>query len=650
MKLIKHGKLLVLALCIFMLGANIVFVQAMGEDEIKSVSTANQVENYNLKRVLKKHYNFIGVKKNQYILHYEHIKTGAQFVCYTDFDYDNLEIFYRVPPENDNGVSHALEHCCGNNIMIEPEDNVALACKASTFPSGLMFSTCFANGNFDNIDILTDSLKNRKFLEDESIFKRQVFNQVKGHDGSILTVGRMFLEMMQKDKYKWSTYLDKIYNYEIMNRGNKLKFESGGILEKIPNCSYKEVCDACNKYIHPSNSLVVIKSKQFKDVMVHLDKKFMKCYDRKNIDIDYKLKEKGDFEFFSQYDVKEVNSIFSKNYDYCGVAIYPLKGIKNDRMKTFNNLCYAIDCDKFYQKLVDIGYTDCKFQLCEALDCSYLRIAVAGNDIDKFSKDILTKNFDKILKEALNFNECKDSCENMGFKYIAGDDVMASYAICGAPFDDRFFTIKNNEFVNDEDDFGIDKNLCLEVLKPEKIVLLTRDKSASMPECFACRYQISFEDKDKEMSRLAMRILNRGLVSKELQKRGYVYSNMYTKTDFNDKRSFCFYSDETVAFDNITDFFKHDFNEKVKNFVVSDELFNLVKYNIVNNNNLVLQAVSFCHSDEKETVIEEKILDKEYFSTKLETKRDISQISKKEIQDFIRSAKFVGYATVKLGF
>lgn len=646
MRLLKHEILLILALCSFLWGANVFLVQAIDDNEINVVSAANQVENYELKRILKKQYNFIGVKKNQYILHYEHIKTGAQFVCYTDFDYDNLEIFYRVPLENDNGVSHALEHCCGNDIMIEPEDTVDLACKASTFPSGLVFSTCFANGNFDNIDILTGSLKNRKFLEDENIFKRQVFNQVKGHDGSILTLGRMFIEMMQKDKYKWSTYLDKIYNHEIMNRGNKLKFEVGGIPEKIPNCSYKEVCDACNKYIHPSNSLVVIKSKKFKDVMVHLDKKFMKDYDRENIDIDYTLREKNSFEFFSQYDVKEINSIFSKNYDYCGVAIYPLKGIKNDRMKAFNNLCYAIDCDQFYQKLVDIEYADCKFQLCEALNCSYLRIAVAGNDIDRFSEEALTKNFDKILKEALRFNECTYSCGNIGFKHIAGDDVMASYAICGDPFDERFFTIKNNEFVNYENDFEIDKNLCLEVLKPEKIVLLTRDKSASMPECFACRYQISFEDKDREMTRLAMRILNRGLVSKELQKGGYVYRNMYTKSESNDERCCCFYSDESVAFDNITYFFKNNFNEQVKNFVVSDELFNLVKNNIINKE-YYLEAVCPPDCYGTDHVIQEEIVDKICSLRKPETKRDISKISKEEIQNFIRTAKFVGYAIVK---
>lgn len=315
-------------------------------------------------------------------------------------------------------------------------------------------------------------------------------------------------------------------------------------------------------------------------------------------------------------------------------------------MKTFNNLCYAIDCAQFYQKLADIGYADCKFQLCEAFDCSYLRIAVAGNDIDRFSEDILTKNFDKILKEALSFNECTYSCGNMGFKHIAGDDVMASYAICGDPFDDRFFTIKNNEFVNCENDFGIDKNLCLEVLKPEKIVLLTRDKNARMPERFACRYQISFEDKDREMTRLAMRILNRGLVSKELQKEGSIYKNMSTKSESNDERCCCFYSDESVAFDNITDFFKNDFNEQVKNFVVSDELFSLVKNNIINGKDF-LEAVWHPDFYGNEHVVKEEIMDKTCSLRKPESKRNISSVTKEEIQDFIRTAKFVGYAIVE---
>ena len=167
-----------------------------------------------------------------------------------------------------------------------------------------------------------------------------------------------------------------------------------------------------------------------------------------------------------------------------------------------------------------------------------------------------------------------------------------------------------------------------------------------MPENVACRYQLSFADNDKEMIRLAMRILNRGLVSKELQKRGSVYRNMYTKTDLNDERCRCFYSEENVTFDNIADFFKNDFNEQVKNFVVSNELFNLVKNNIINKRSY-LEAVDSCEYDDMENVVKEEILDNAYFSEKFEVKRNILQISREEIEKFIRTAKFVGYALVK---
>ena len=93
-------------------------------------------------------------------------------------------------------------------------------------------------------------------------------------------------------------------------------------------------------------------------------------------------------------------------------------------------------------------------------------------------------------------------------------------------------------------------------------------------------------------------------------------------------------------------FFKNDFNEQVKNFVVSDELFNLVKNNIINKRSY-LEAVDSCEYDDMENVVKEEILDNAFFSEKFEVKRNILQISREEIEKFIRTAKFVGYALVK---
>lgn len=617
----------------------------MGEDEIKAVSAANQVENYNLKRVLKIK-NDKTKDENNYILHYEHKKTGAQIICFINLDYDNLEITYRVPSENDNGIPHALEHCCFDSIMIQPEDSVDVDFEAYTSKCGLLFRTCFLNGNFENLNFFIDSLKNNKILSNENIFKKQVFNQIKSNDGTLLNRGRMFIEMMQSNQFTHSVHMDKIYNYEIINQDNKLKFEPGGIPENIPNCSYNDVCDAYNKYIHPSNSLIVIRSTCFKDVMANLDKNFLNHYDKKNIDVDYKLPKSDNCEFFQQYNVGGLKSVFSENYGYCGVAIYPLKGVKNNKISTFKNLCNEINSKQFQSKLIDMGYSEFKAEICESIECPCLRIAVGGNDVQNFDKDILNKNFEKILKDAINNYDNSYDSEKKNFKNIDVHIFMATYIFCGDPFGDRFFTIKDNEIIDCEQNPGIDKNLCLEVLKPEKVVLLKNDKITKNLENMDCRYQISFADNDKEMTRLAMRILNRGLISKELQREGSIYRNMYTKSEAHDERCCCFYSDEMVAFDNTTDFFKNQFNEKVKNFVVSDTLFNLVRKNIISNA-CYLEAVCPPEYYGTESVVKEEIFDKEYSSRKLKTKRDISQISKQEIQNFIRTAKFIGYAIVK---
>lgn len=646
MKLLRHGILLVLALCNFMWSANVILVQAKTDsNEIDSVSEANQIENYHLKRVLKIKNESVEDKDN-YIFHYEHKKTGAQFVCFNNLDYGSIEISYRVLSENDNGVPHALEHCCFDDMVIQPEDSIDVNFEAYTNKWGLMFKTYFVNDNFQNIDFLINSLKSKKFVNDENIFRRQVFNQVRSNDGSILKRGRMFVEVAQRNQCMQSSITSKIYNCEITNNDSKFKFESGGIPENIVNCSYNEVCDAYNKYLHPSNSLTVIRSKQFKDVMGHLDGNFLNEYDKKNIDIDYRLSEKNNSEFFQQYNVDGLKDIFSKNYDYCGVSVYPLKGIKNNKISIFQNLCNEINSKQFQNILLNMGYNEIKAELCEAIDCPCLKIAVAGNNIEKFDKDILNKNFENILKYAINSYDGNCSSLQSKFKDIDYKVLMASYILSGDLFSDRFFTIIDNEIINHEKNLEIDKNFCFEILKPEKVVLLKSNKNMNILPETDCRYQISFANNDKEMTRLAMRILNRGFVSKELQREGSVYKNMYTKSESNDERFCCFYSDESVAFDNIAYFFKNSFNEQVKNFVVSDELFNLVKNNIINKE-YYLEAVCPPEYYGTEKIIKKEVVDKPYSSGKPETKKNISEISKEEIQNFIRTAKFIGYAVVE---
>ncbi len=648
MKLLKHVILLALALCNFMWSANIFLVQAIDENEINAVSVANQVENYELKRVLKSQ-KVSATEKDNYVLHYEHKKTGAQFVCFINLDNDNLQIAYRVPSENDNGVTHALEHCVCDDIVSQPEDNVVGDFEAYTHEWGFLITARYENDRFENIDFLINSLKSKKFLNNENIFKKQVFNQTKNSDGSILKRGRMFIEMASGvgSLSVMSAYVDKIYNHEIINRDNKLKFQPGGMPENIANCSYSDVCDAYNKYIHPSNSLTVIRSKHFKKIMAKLDKDFLNGYDRKNIDVDYRLPNKSNFESFSEYDVDRTNGIFSENYDYCAVAVYPLMGVKNDKIKTFDNLCSTIndplfEYDIFEDEAFDVTekYDDCKAELCQSVDCPYLKIAIASNDPKKFDRSVLVKNFNHILAIA---NMLCSPTTKYGITNVSCEHLMRAYAFSGDIFGDRFFTIENNEIIDCEDNSGIDESL-LQDLKPEKIAFLKCKKNIS--KNVGCRYQVSFADNDKEMTRLAMRILNRGLVSKELQKKGFVYKNLYTRSEANDERCCCFYSDQSVAFDNITHFFKNNFNEQVKNFVVSDELFNLVKNNIINKK-CKLDAVCPPEYYGAEEVIKKEIVDKPYSSSKPETKKNISEISKEEIQNFIRTAKFVGYAVVE---
>ncbi len=644
-------------------GFSVIWVQAIDNADVERVKKENKIENYDLKRVLFEKDESISEDEDQsakYTLEYEHKKTGARFVCWgmdSDQAAGSVEVFYRVPSEDNTGAVHALEHCIYATVSFAPEDDPDFAPRAFTLPIGVYFSVPNVPKNSgdcaNDVSKLIDVLKNPKFLSSEDIFKAEVFSRVEAQNGKALTKGRVFLEVEQKNHCEIPSRTRAIYDNLIMNSNNKFKFQEGGTPEEICNCSYEKVCDLYHKYIHPSNMVVLISGSNFEDVMHQFDEKYMDGFEKKEIVVDYKLPKADMGGFFKEYSVGGVGATLhhQKNYKYCAVAAYPLGAMKDCDARSFRNICCALSELESNEYLKKLGFDGVDASICSSPDCDYLKVAVMGNDSKKFEEKSLSLSFKKILSKAIEIGKVNGCYFRSNFGIPHDEEtgkLLWSYALCGDVFSDRFFNIKENEICYDwmdDDALFIDKDLAQKFTeRPAEIVLLKDDGSWQSKSALTNKFKLAFCENDLGKIRLAMRILNRGLVTKELQKAGAIYHDLLLSSSASSKDLACFYSSEDVAFDNIFAFFENDFAKKVKNFEVSDELFNLVKSNIIQNR---LYLAGFREYTDGPTV-EEKIFDSDSCnSDDFIKKSDILNIRKDEIQEFIKTARFVGYAVAK---
>ncbi len=643
-------------------GFSVIWIEAVDNADVERVKKENKIENYDLKRVLFEKDGSISEGENQsakYALEYGHQRTGARFVC-CGMDIDpvcgSVGVFYKVPSEDNTGAVHALEHCIYGTVSFAPEDDPDFAPRAFTLPIGVYFnmpnvpknSGCCAN----DVSKLIDALKNPKFLSSEDIFKAEVFSQVKAQNGKQLTRGRLFLEVAQRNQFKMPDQTQT--ENSIMNSDNKFKFQEGGTPEEISNCSYENVCDLYHKYIHPSNMLVLVSGNNFKDIMRQFDEKYMDGFEKKDVVVDYKLPQAGRGSFFKEYSVGGVGAALcqQENYKYCAVAAYPLGSVKDCDARSFRNMCCALSELGSNGYLKKLGFDGVDASICSSPDCDYLKVAIMGNDSKNFDEKSLPLSFNKILSKAIETSKVSGFYFRSNFGIPHDEEtgrILWSYALCDDVFSDRFFTIKENEIcyddINDDARF-INKDLARKFTeKPAEIVLLKDDGSWARKDSLTNKFKLAFCKNDLGKIRLAMRILNRSLVTKELQERGAVYHDLLLSGSASNKDLTCFCSSEGVAFDNILDFFENDFAKKVKNFEVSDELFNLIKNNIIQNR---LYLAGFSDYVPKSTV-KEKIFDSDSYhhSDDFAEKSDILSISKDEIQEFIKTARFVGYAVAK---
>lgn len=638
---------------------SVICVGAVDNADVERIKKENKIENYDLKRVLFEKNESVSEGENQppkYTLEYEHQRTGARFVCWgmdSAQTTGNVGVFYKVPSEDNTGAVHALEHCIYGTVSFAPEDDPDFAPRAFTLPVGVYFnmpnipknSGCCAN----DVSRLIDVLKNPKFLSNEDIFKTEVFNQIRIQNGKPLTKGRVFLETAQKHQFKMPNKTQTIYENSIMNSNNKFKFQEGGTPAEICNCSYKKVCDLYHKYIHPSNMLVLVSDSNFKDIMRQFDEKYMDGFEKKDIIIDYKLPNADMGSFFKEYSVGGVGAALNRqeNYKYCAVAAYPLGPVKDCDARSFRNICCALNELESNEYLKKLGFDGVDASICSSPDCDYLKVAIMGNDSKKFDEKSLSLSFNNILSKAIETGKVSGCYFRSNFGIPHDEEtgrLLWSYALCDDVFSDRFFTIKENEICYDRMDDNarlINKNLAQKFTeKPAEIVLLKDNGSWTKKASLTRKFKLAFCQNDIGKIRLAMRILNRGLVTKELQERGAVYHDLWLSSSASNKELKYFCSSEDMAFDNILDFFENDFAKKVKNFEVSDELFNLVKNNIIQNRIYLTGLSNYI----PKSTDKRKIFDSDaYYSDDFAEESDILSISKDEIQEFIKTARFVGY-------
>ena len=133
----------------------------------------------------------------------------------------DVSVFYRVPSEDNTGAVHALEHCVFDDVSFEPEDDRDYMPEAYTIPVGVFFRVSNALKDVgccsNDFAKMINGLKSPRFLSDESIFKKEVFDKANSLDGKPLASGRLFIEIEQRNRFNCSAQASAIFENLIMN-------------------------------------------------------------------------------------------------------------------------------------------------------------------------------------------------------------------------------------------------------------------------------------------------------------------------------------------------------------------------------------------------------------------------------------------------
>lgn len=515
--------------------------------------------------------------KDRHLALYVHQKTGAQIVVTEMINEDesdnDINIFFKVPSENDKGTKHVLEHCILHNLLNRPNLcwGVASDIGIGFFVSTTSYRTC----NFKNIvsfddelSFILSQLKKPDFIDDETIFDIEAHHEHTSSSGKKFVRGSVYKEMCRFPEN--NNYLKNVMP------NSKLKFVYGGLPDDILTLTHQEVVDTYNKYIHPSNSISYITSFNYKSIMNKLNDEYFNCYSPKNINVNYDLKSEelsSNYEWTSQ---KFPNYDTSINSKYIAEIFFDLKNYSAKQIDYICKACEILAANQ--QPLINEGYN--AFEFCPNISSS-----------NPYIKFLLYSDYDNLLQEETLINNLHEFIVNNNIRFDDWDfhnvfyydwyrnkhlyeRIHQSFALYGMPFSEKLFIFDGNCIKEiEKSDISPDEKLIFNNLIPKKIIISEIENKEFKDDTHTYCFKFNIESENEEINFVTLATLNNYILTKNLSRRGVFYESLYIDTALSN----CLFTKEIKGVEDALDFFNNDLKSAISNFELTPQILNDVK-------------------------------------------------------------------------
>lgn len=377
------------------------------------------------------------VQSDGFIL--RHKKSGARIAILSNND-DN-KVFYigfRIPPEDETGVPHIIEHTtlCGSKKFPVKDPFIELAkgslntfLNAMTYPDKTVYPVASCNDqDFKNLmDVYLDAVFNPNITKYEEIFKQEGWHyELTGKDDELKINGVVYNEM--KGAYSSPDEVLSSQIYRSLFPDNTYSKDSGGNPEYIPKLTYEAYLDFYHKYYHPSNSYIYLYGDM--DVVERLewlDKEYLSLYDYKKVNSEINKQPAFDEikNVEAQYSITMDDSQENKTY----LSYNRVVGDSLDEMlyQAFDVLDYALVSSPgapVRQALIDAGIGDDVYGSYDAgiLQPVFSFVAKNANasQADEF-ESIIESTLKEVVKTGINKEALLAGINSSEFKFREAD-------------------------------------------------------------------------------------------------------------------------------------------------------------------------------------------------------------------------------------
>ena len=377
------------------------------------------------------------VQSDGFIL--RHKKSGARIAILSNND-DN-KVFYigfRIPPEDETGVPHIIEHTtlCGSKKFPVKDPFIELAkgslntfLNAMTYPDKTVYPVASCNDqDFKNLmDVYLDAVFNPNITKYEEIFKQEGWHyELTGKDDELKINGVVYNEM--KGAYSSPDEVLSSQIYRSLFPDNTYSKDSGGNPEYIPKLTYEAYLDFYHKYYHPSNSYIYLYGDM--DVVERLewlDKEYLSLYDYKKVNSEINKQPAFDEikNVEAQYSITMDDSQENKTY----LSYNRVVGDSLDEMlyQAFDVLDYALVSSPgapVRQALIDAGIGDDVYGSYDAgiLQPVFSFVAKNANasQADEF-ESIIENTLKEVVKTGINKEALLAGINSSEFKFREAD-------------------------------------------------------------------------------------------------------------------------------------------------------------------------------------------------------------------------------------